>query len=100
VALLHSNADGEWRALSEPMVNIQATVESALQQGLEASTLAEQVINTAKQTFYYERSLRRAVETVRTAGVDERTLNGLLRFAENGGYVDQKQRDALELIQP
>src|ERR1700752_2398553 len=56
---------------------------------LVASTLAKQVINAAKQTFYYERSLRRAVETVRATGVDERTLNGLLHFAENGGYVDQ-----------
>jgi hypothetical protein len=99
VALLHSNADGEWRPFSEPMVNIRATVGHALQQGVIAPTLAEQVINAAKQTFYYERSLRRAVESVRTGGAEERTLNDLLRFAENGGYVDQKQRDALELIQ-
>jgi hypothetical protein len=98
VAVLHSSAAGEYRALSEPMVNIRATIERAISESVIAPEVGAVVIGCAKQTFYHERSLKGAVEKARVAGAMSQELECLLRFVANDGYVDQKKRDALELI--
>jgi hypothetical protein len=98
VAVLHSSAVGEYRPLSEPMVNIRATIESAISAGVIRPELAELVTRCAKETFYQERSLKGAVERARSAGASSGEVDGLLRFVENDGYVDQKRLDALALI--
>jgi hypothetical protein len=98
VAVLHSSTVGEYRPLSEPMVNIRATIEHAIGAGVITPELGELVIGSAKQTFYQERSLKGAVERARAAGATGEEVDGLLRFVENDGYVDQKRLDALALI--
>lgn len=98
VAILHSSAVGEYRPLSEPMVNIRATIEHAISAGVITPGLGELVIRSAKQTFYQERSLKGAVEGARAAGATSEEVDGLLRFVANDGYVDQKRLDALALI--
>jgi hypothetical protein len=98
VAVLHSSAVGEYRPLSEPMVNIRATIEHAISAGVITPELGDLVIRSAKQTFYQERSLKGAVERARAAGATSEEVDGLLRFVENDGYVDQKRLDALALI--
>ena len=98
VAVLHSSAVGDYRPLSEPMVNIRATIEHALSAGVITPELGDLVIRSAKQTFYQERSLKGAAERARAAGATSDEVDGLLRFVENDGYVDQKRLDALALI--
>src|SRR5512134_767233 len=98
VAVLHSSAVGEYRPLSEPMVNIRATIEHATSAGVITPELGELVIGSAKQTFYQERSLKCALERARAAGATSEEADCLLRFVSNDGYVDQKRLDALALI--
>jgi hypothetical protein len=98
VAVLHSSAAGEYRPLSEPMVNIRATIEHAISAGVIRPELGELVTRCAKETFYQERSLKGAVERARATGATSGEVDRLLRFVENDGYVDQKRLDALALI--
>ena len=98
VAVLHARAAAKYRALSEPLVNIRATVAAALDEGVIAAETGQLVVACAKATFYQERSLAHAVEKARTRRADEGQLDRLLRFAGTDGYVDQKNLDALELI--
>jgi hypothetical protein len=98
VAVLHSAA-GRHAAVSEPMVNIRATLAHAVAERVIAAEAADMVLARAKRTFYQERSLVTAVEQSRGPGADDAQLDALLRFVDSGGYVDQKRLDALELIQ-
>jgi hypothetical protein len=98
VAVLHADAGGGFRPLSEPMVNIRATVAAAVAARVLTSSAGEQVIACAKETFYPERSIAGAVEAARHRGVDGARLDRFLDFVTAGGYVDQKRRDALALL--
>ena len=98
VAVLHSAA-GRRSVVSEPMVNVRATLARAVAEHVIATEVADMVLARAKSTFYQERSLATAVEQARGAGTDDGQLNALLRFVDSGGYVDQKRLDALELLQ-
>ena len=57
VALRHGDAESGWRALSEPMVNIRATVAAA---GLPDDQ-TRRLLDEAKRTFYPERRLPAAL---------------------------------------
>lgn len=99
VAVLHAGVAGQYCAVSEAMVNIRATLARAVNERVIAPEVGDLVVARAKETFYQERSLKSAVEKARAAVVDGGELDRLLQFVENGGYVDQKKLDALELIQ-
>ena len=98
VALLHENRAGDYRALSEPMVNIRATVARAVAAGVIMPRVGELVIACAKESFYQERSLESAVEKASASLPSREPLLRLLQYVSNGGHVDQKKLDALELI--
>lgn len=98
VAVLHASASGQYRALSEPLVNIRATVARAVAEGVITAEVGARVIASARATFYPERSLKSAAEKARAQGMDRDQLNRLLAFVERGGYVDQKALDARELL--
>ena len=98
VALLHEGDAGGHRALSEPMVNIRATVARAVYTGVIMAPVGELVIACAKESFYQERSLKSAAEKASALLPCREPLLRLLQYVENGGYVDQKKLDALELI--
>lgn len=97
VAVLHSSATGDHRVLSDPMVNIRATIAAAVDTGVIGAQLGARVVARAKEAFYQERSLKSAMEIERAAA-DPEELDRLARFVDDGGYVDQKKLDALELI--
>lgn len=98
VALLHGPAESGYREMSEAMVNIRATMAHAVVKGIVGSDAAEAVIRDAKATFYQERVLVRAIDRVwgTRAGGEEAVR--LKHFVSNGGYVNQKRLDALELL--
>lgn len=99
VALLHDSGAGGHRALSEPMVNIRATVARAVAAGVIMPRVGELVISCAKENFYQERSLKSAAEQAGAWLPSREPLQRFLQYVENGGYVDQKNLDALELIE-
>ncbi len=98
VALLHESGAGGYRALSEPMVNIRATVARAVAAGVILPRVGELVNACAKESFYQERTFKSAVEKAGASLPSCEPLQRLLRFAGNGGFVDQKKLDALELL--
>ena len=63
VALLHAPAASGYAPLSEAMVNIRATVASAVAAGVISAESGDRVIRCAKDTFYQERSFATAIST-------------------------------------
>lgn len=98
VAVLHGGAAEGYRALSEPMVNIRATVAAAVEAGVIRAASGERLLRAAKETFYQERSLAGAIDRTWDVGTGEAEAARLRRFIAGGGYVDQKRLDALALV--
>ncbi len=92
VAVLHGPAAEGFRARSDAMVNVRATVARAVEAGVIGAESAREVIQCAKETFYQERSLTRAMDR---AWGTSRTGEAVRfrRFIEQGGYV-QRHRTA------
>jgi hypothetical protein len=98
VALLHGPADSAYREMSEAMVNIRSTVAHAVSSGVIRPESGERVIRCAKDTFYQVRSLGAAIESAWRGDAHAEEASRFRRFIENGGYVNQKRLDALELL--
>ena len=98
VALLHGPADSAYRGLSEAMVNIRSTVAHAVSSGVIRPASGERVIRCAKDTFYQVRSLGGAIESALRGDAHAEEAARFRGFVENGGYVNQKRLDALELL--
>lgn len=56
VALLHAEADYDYRAFSEPLVNIRATLASARDAGLLSAAAAQALVGHVRARHYSERS--------------------------------------------
>jgi hypothetical protein len=95
VAVLHAPADAGFVALSEPMVNIRATLERAEREGIITAETRAMLVATAKATFYQERSW----ETVLAAADGElaREVEALQEWLPRA-RVDQKRLDALAML--
>ena len=98
VALLHGPAESAYREMSEAMVNIRATVAHAVSAGVICPDSAARVIDCAKDTFYQARSLGAAIEAAWAGNPHAEEPSRFRRFLANGGYVNQKRLDALELL--
>ena len=98
VALLHGPAESGYREMSEAMVNVRATVAHAVSVGVICQASADRVISSAKDTFYQERSMIAAAEAAWARDSQAEERGAFLRFIANGGYVNQKRLDALELL--
>jgi hypothetical protein len=98
VALLHGPAESAYRELSEAMVNIRATMVNAVCMGVVSHDAAERLIGCAKDVFYQERTWDTAVDHAWPGNREARDRDRLRRFIRNGGYVNQKRLDALELL--
>ena len=96
VALLHGPAETGYVALTEPMVNIRATLERAVAEGVIAKEVANVITETAKARFYQERTW----ETVMAAAAPQlpREIVERLTAWLPAGHVDQKRADALLLL--
>jgi hypothetical protein len=91
VALIHAPKRLHYRPLSEPMVNVRATLLLAVQNEVVPSSLGSSLIATAKALHFPDRNWERILG----AGVEEAHSNIVkLRkwIAEN--RVDQKRKDA------
>ncbi|WP_418024502.1 TfuA-like protein [Paracoccus sp. TD-10] len=95
VALLHGPAETGHAALSEPMVNIRATVAAALAAGIVDDVGAAHLLATAKAQFYKERDWPGVLAAA--AQVPPAMRDRLAAWLP-GGRIDQKRADALELL--
>ncbi|MEH2158473.1 TfuA-like protein [Nostoc sp.] len=98
VAILHSNPQFQHQPLTDALVNIRATVQLAVDKNIIDRAIANLIISCAKRQFFTQRHLSQAVADAEVQGGDRQILAQFLEFVQNGGYVDQKQSDAIELL--
>jgi hypothetical protein len=97
VAVAHVTAEHDYRAGSEAMVNIRATLAKARREGVlgaEAQGVLERI---AKQLFYPERSYGHILELA-AATVRHEEIDAVRRWLP-AGAVNQKRADALAMLQ-
>jgi len=94
VALLHAPEEMGHAPLSVAMVNVRATCDAARRNGVVTAGRRDHLVKIAKSIFYKDRTWARILEAV-ADGENVRRFEAWL----DDNYVDQKQRDALELIE-
>jgi hypothetical protein len=97
VAVAHGDESTGFRAASEAMVNIRATLAQAERSGGIAGDMRLRLEAIAKATFYPERSYPCLLDRGREAGVPEQVLQALREFVASN-RVDKKRADALALL--
>jgi hypothetical protein len=94
VALLHLDADGDYRPVSEAMVNIRATFDAAVADGLLSVDEASLLVREQKARHFPDRHLMASVQDARTAlGFDEARAESLRAYLR-GHVVNVKANDA------
>jgi hypothetical protein len=98
VAVLHGPAEIDYVQVTEAMVNVRATVDRALQQGIVEPAFAMRVVSIGKSLFYKDRTYEAILNAATEQGLAPEAVR---RFAAwlPGGKVDQKRIDASEMLQ-
>ena len=91
VAVAQADAEHGFRALSDSMVDVRATLDAAVANGIVAAPVAAAIAAQVKATFYPRRRLLAALD--RGDEANERLRAWLPR-----GWVLRKRADALELL--
>jgi hypothetical protein len=97
VAVLHGPEELGYPAVTEAMVNIRATLDKALADGVLDAWLAARLGEIGKALFYKQRSWDAILRLVIGRGLPPMPLDDLAVWLR-GGQVDQKRVDALEMI--
>jgi hypothetical protein len=97
VALEHSTADTGYRPLSEPLVNIRATLRRAESAGLLDTPTRRSLIDTLTTMPYRQRSYWRLARLAHETGMAKPVIDALSRFCARYP-VDAKRTDALHLL--
>ncbi len=98
VAVEHGPAELDYITLSEPMVNIRATLDRAAAQAIIPDSLARALAGIAKQQFYKERSWQSLLQLAPTVGGEGREIDRLAQWLP-GNAIDLKRDDAQKLAQ-
>lgn len=94
VAVRHGPAALGYPQLSEPMVNIRASLARAVRQQVLPPSVAARLVELAKRTFYPDRSWERLLVQAHTVGL---ATGSLARWLPRG-RVDAKAIDARLLL--
>jgi hypothetical protein len=97
VAVLHAPAEEGYRPLSEALVDMRATLVSAVRARIISAKTAQAVERIASATFFKDRSWHRIVKLAAAEGLPKRQLALLSEWLPEH-RVQQKRRDALALI--
>ncbi|HBY58873.1 MAG TPA: hypothetical protein DEH78_03570 [Solibacterales bacterium] len=95
VAVAHAAAEFGFRAGSEAMVDIRATLAKACADGVIGECTARKLVDAAKSLFYPQRTFSAVLESV--TGVDAAELERLREWLP-AGRVNQKRQDAAAVI--
>jgi hypothetical protein len=98
VALAHGSADCGYPKMSEPLVNIRATLQQAQESGVLEALCCKEIIAAAKGIYFPERSLEQILAALSERGLAE-TLIARVKAVFTQEYVDIKKRDAILLLQ-
>ncbi|HEX6508075.1 MAG TPA: TfuA-related McrA-glycine thioamidation protein [Chloroflexota bacterium] len=97
VALIHTDADDDYRPLSEPMVNVRATVRRAVLEGVIDDATGRQLVAIAKAMYFPQRTFPAVFERAVEAGIPASAIASVQAFVATS-YVDLKREDALALL--
>jgi len=86
-----------YRALSEPLVNVRATLEALTERGILDSNEREVLIAATKEIPFQLRNHMRIVQVAMQKGLDKQRSRMILR-ALGKWRVDQKKLDAQEVL--
>ena len=97
VAVAYEERPDGYRALSEAMVSIRATLEAATSAQIISDATREVLTAAGAALFYRERTWPALLETGKTAGADPAELGALSRWLPSG-RIDQQADDALAML--
>ena len=97
VAVLHGPEELGYPPITEAMVNIRATLDKAVAEGVLDTGLAARLTETGKALFYKERSWDAILQFGTRHLLPRRPLDALAVWLRRD-RVDQKRIDALEMI--
>ena len=97
VAVMHAPAAAGYVTLSEPMVNIRATLDSAERAGIVTAAMRVALIERAKSLFYQERTWERVLAGDGAEGPFASEMQTLREWLPTG-RIDRKRLDAREMI--
>lgn len=97
VAVAHADAEHGYRAASEAMVNIRATLAAASAQAVIADATRTRLEGIAKRLFYWDRSYERIVRDGIEGGLPSGEIDALRKWLPNG-RIDAKREDAVALL--
>lgn len=94
VALMHGPEESGYAALSDPLVNIRATIAKAIKETVITAETGEAIITSARLLFYKNRSWDYLLQTVAFSDSERKRLISWL----SNNKVNQKRLDALEML--
>lgn len=97
VAVDHGPAEFGHRPISEPMVNLRATLAAAESAGVVSAANAAILLSLGKEMFYKRRTYDAVLKAAREHGCGVAELEALRHWLP-GGRVDQKRLDAEEVL--
>jgi hypothetical protein len=98
VAMHHGPAETGYITLSEPMVNIRATLDKALKQNIVTPDTEASLTALAKNQYYPQRSWKRLLTLAQENGIAHGQINPLNTWLEEH-RVDQKRDDAMAMLE-
>lgn len=97
VALIHGPQDLGFPNLSEPMVNIRASLDHAVSENVISNEIRERILCLAKGQFYQTRTWDGIFEATAENKIPQEPIENLKAWIPVNS-VDQKRRDAVELV--
>jgi hypothetical protein len=97
VALAHGDESVSFRTLSEPMVNVRATLHEAAARGVLSEAEASAIVDRVKALFYPERSYDAVMRAAREHGFSVESVSLLADFLRDHA-VNQKRLDAIAML--
>lgn len=97
VAVLHAEADDDFRPLTQSLVNLRHNVARALSEGVVSRRTASAVLRRAKRLGFVDRTYAAMLDPVGIEPVPSEELSRLGQFLRHDA-VDLKRDDALALV--
>lgn len=98
VAVAHGAPDTGYRALSEAMINVRATLGRAVEEVVVSQGVAEVLTGIAKSAFYAERSWPTILTSAKHLGLHESELQALRDWLPSNA-INQKRLDAISMLE-
>jgi hypothetical protein len=97
VAVLHGPAEVDYVPVTEAMVNVRSTIDSALQSGIVEPDVAAVLVSATKSLFYKDRTYELILKLAEERGLASEELDHFAGWLPHG-KVDQKRIDAEEMV--